>query len=224
MKELPYFKFEPNEWITGSIQFCSYAEKGIFVEICCFYWSRGGDLNKRMLCRYPEDAIKGLKDAGVIEVDDDQVSIKFLDAQLAERAVVSKKLSLSAKKRWEEKRRKNVSGYNEPSNSLLPSHKEATTRPIPIEENRIEKNKVVGTTTPPSLEVVIEYFEENGFSKELAVKAFNYYETSRGKNGRVWKDGKGNTIKNWKMKKQSVWFKDENKIQDNTGATKFDFI
>ena len=27
-----------------------------------------------------------------------------------------------------------------------------------------------------------------------------------------WKDSKGNKVKNWKQKMQSVWFKDENKI------------
>ena len=59
--------------------------------------------------------------------------------------------------------------------------------------------------TPPPLEEVILYFTENGFSKELAEKAFKYYETGN------WKDGKGNQVKNWKQKMQSVWFKEENK-------------
>jgi len=63
---------------------------------------------------------------------------------------------------------------------------------------------------PPSLEEVILYFDENGYTKESATKMFEYYEESRKPRGRVWKDGRGNTVKNWKQKARSVWFKDDN--------------
>lgn len=70
---------------------------------------------------------------------------------------------------------------------------------------REKKKRVVNKFTPPSLQEVIDYFAENKFSKELAEKAFKYYETGE------WKDGKGNQVRNWKQKMQSVWFKEENK-------------
>lgn len=63
---------------------------------------------------------------------------------------------------------------------------------------------------PPSLEEVILYFDENGYTKESATKMFEYYEESRKPRGRVWKDGRGNTVKNWKQKARSIWFKDDN--------------
>jgi hypothetical protein len=63
---------------------------------------------------------------------------------------------------------------------------------------------------PPSLEEVISYFDENGYTKESATKMFEYYEESRKPSGRVWKDGRGNTVKNWKQKARSIWFKDDN--------------
>jgi len=63
---------------------------------------------------------------------------------------------------------------------------------------------------PPSLEEVILYFEENGYTKDSATKMFEYYEESRKPRGRVWKDGRGNTVKNWKQKARSVWFKTDN--------------
>jgi hypothetical protein len=63
---------------------------------------------------------------------------------------------------------------------------------------------------PPSLEEVILYFDENGYSKDSATKMFEYYEESRKPSGRVWKDGRGNTVKNWKQKARSVWFKTDN--------------
>ena len=62
----------------------------------------------------------------------------------------------------------------------------------------------------PSLEEVISYFDENGYTKESATKMFEYYEESRKPRGRVWKDGRGNTVKNWKQKARSIWFKDDN--------------
>jgi hypothetical protein len=63
---------------------------------------------------------------------------------------------------------------------------------------------------PPSLEEVISYFDENGYTKESATKMFEYYEESRKPRGRVWKDGRGNTVKNWKQKARSIWFKPDN--------------
>lgn len=62
----------------------------------------------------------------------------------------------------------------------------------------------------PSLEQVQDYFEENGYTKESANKMFEYYEEGRKPRGRVWKDSKGNTVKNWKQKARGVWFKEEN--------------
>jgi uncharacterized LabA/DUF88 family protein len=32
-KELPYFKFEPNQWENGNIQICSHEEKGVFIDL-----------------------------------------------------------------------------------------------------------------------------------------------------------------------------------------------
>ena len=63
---------------------------------------------------------------------------------------------------------------------------------------------------PPSLEEVILYFDQNGYTKDSATKMFEYYEESRKPRGRVWKDGRGNTVKNWKQKARSVWFKTDN--------------
>ena len=59
---------------------------------------------------------------------------------------------------------------------------------------------------PPLLEELEMYFGENGYRRESAVKAYNYYSVAD------WHDSKGNKIINWKQKMQAVWFKDENKI------------
>lgn len=65
-----------------------------------------------------------------------------------------------------------------------------------------EKN-VKNTFIPPVLNDVLVYFDENGYSKEAATKAFNYY-TNLG-----WKNSKGNQVINWKNTMQN-WFTPEN--------------
>lgn len=71
-----------------------------------------------------------------------------------------------------------------------------------VKENVKRKTKVF---IPPSLEEFINYFIENGFSKELAERAYKGYDVAG------WKDSKGEQIHNWKQKCQHVWFKPENK-------------
>ena len=87
-----------------------------------------------------------------------------------------------------------------------------------IKEEEIKKDKIKRFTPPSQIEV-INYFNQNGYSEESAVKAFKYYETGQ------WKDGKGNQVKNWKQKMQSVWFKEDNKIKPKIEIpTKYNFI
>jgi len=67
----------------------------------------------------------------------------------------------------------------------------------------------------PSLEDVIEYFNGNGYTTDSARKMYDYYQASVSSNRqRYWKDSRGNTVKSWKQKAQSVWFKPENKKKD----------
>jgi hypothetical protein len=54
---------------------------------------------------------------------------------------------------------------------------------------------------------IFDYFQLNGYTKESAQKFFNFYDVTN------WVDSKGNKVKSWKQKAQSVWFTDENKIK-----------
>jgi hypothetical protein len=72
------------------------------------------------------------------------------------------------------------------------------------ERNKVNKeSKKIKSFTPPPLEDVIKFFEENGYTN--GDKAWNYY------NDGEWKDSKGNQVINWKQKMRMVWFKEENK-------------
>ena len=66
----------------------------------------------------------------------------------------------------------------------------------------------------PSLSEVKEYFKQNGYDPKVAEKAFDIYNASLEDHPqrKYWRDSRDNPIKNWKLKMQSVWFKDENKI------------
>lgn len=80
-------------------------------------------------------------------------------------------------------------------------------------EERKELKKKESTTklrfSPPSLEDVIQYFSEKGYSQETALKAFEYYSSAN------WRDSTGKSVINWKQKMIAVWFKPENKVNSN---------
>ena len=72
------------------------------------------------------------------------------------------------------------------------------------------------SSKPPSYEEVMEFAEEYAsrsgddviFIKKQADEAFNFYEDNmRIMNARTWKDGNGNTVKNWRLKIMNNWFK-----------------
>ena len=103
-KELPYFKFEPNEWQSGMIQLCSLESKGLFMELCSLYWSRLGNLPYALalqkLCMGNASALQELEKTGIYTVENDQIFIKFLDEQLGEFEETAKKRAKAANKRW----------------------------------------------------------------------------------------------------------------------------
>lgn len=75
--------------------------------------------------------------------------------------------------------------------------------------------KSIKAFEPPTKEDVINYFLENGYSTELAIKVFNYYSVHN------WHDSKGNAVKNWKQKMIAVWFKPENKKEQEPFIPKY---
>lgn len=82
-KELPYFQFEPAEYLTKDISFCSLSAQGLFINICSFYWQRQCDLSKEQFLRrfnYLSEFEELLKE-GVIDIENEKIKIKFLDNQ-----------------------------------------------------------------------------------------------------------------------------------------------
>jgi hypothetical protein len=208
-KELPYFKFEPNQWDNGNIQMLSREDKGLFIDLCSMYWSRLGDIPLKLaiqkLCAGNATALSSLCDEKVIEVIDGNIFIKFLSEQLNEFEDTSKQNSKNAKDGWIKRRKqKDLSERN--ATALISQCENDAIREDKIREDKIkEEKKVVNKFTAPTIYEVQTYFIENGFNKDLAIRAFNYYEVGN------WTDSKGNKVKNWKQKMRGVWFKEENK-------------
>lgn len=63
---------------------------------------------------------------------------------------------------------------------------------------------------PPTLDEVKAYFKEKGYTESKAVQFFEYYAAG----SPPWSDGKGTPLRSWKQKALSVWFREEDKIQE----------
>lgn len=100
MKELPYFKFFPGEWMKGDIVVCSQKAQGLFINICAYYWSKECNINLTQVQRRFNDCLTELKeliDDEIISVDEDKIYIDFLDDQFSEFAEIRKQQSLAGK-------------------------------------------------------------------------------------------------------------------------------
>lgn len=95
-KELPYFKFEPAEWLAGDITACSISAQGLFVNICCLYWIKDCNLSlaiaKQKYTNCQTEFIE-LQNLEIIKIENEKIKIAFLDLQFNERIQISEKRS-----------------------------------------------------------------------------------------------------------------------------------
>lgn len=103
-KELPYYKHEPSEWLEGEIQVCSDAAIVCFTNLRDGYWIKLGCMSYafalQKYCRKDTSIMQELIDNGIIDLEGDDIKIKFLDDQLSEFKEVSEKRRKAANKRW----------------------------------------------------------------------------------------------------------------------------
>lgn len=69
--------------------------------------------------------------------------------------------------------------------------------------------------TPPSLQEVIQFFNEKGYTESLARRFFDSYSVTNAA-GESWIDSHGNKVRNWKQKAIMVWMKDSDKLTGKT--------
>lgn len=165
-KELPFFKFEISEWMFGRIQKQPLSVQGTFINLCCKYWHKLGELSYDDACLdFGHDNIKSLHDARIIGDDEGYIFIKFLDRQLDECEQTSKKNSLKGLKSAQVRaaRRNNGSTVVQPQlTGVQPNSTE--------EKRREEKREERGDKSPSR---TIEERKQE-FYNTLIPETFNY--------------------------------------------------
>ena len=139
----------------------------------------------------------------IILLDAEKIKIKFLDIQLINILEVSKGRSIAAKAKWDKfyDQKKDANAMQVYANA---EQTDASAMQNDADKIRVDKKRIY----IPTLEEVKIYFNDNGYTRDSAVKAFHYYAENN------WKDSRNNQVKNWKQKMQGVWFKEENKIKN----------
>ena len=110
----PFFKNDVDAYLSGEIMFCSLPAQGVFSIICNMYWKNDKKLCIAKLCNriavvHPPHSEKmqmlktlldELKGAGVINIIEDHIQVKFLDELYLEMQQRSHTNSKNAHKRW----------------------------------------------------------------------------------------------------------------------------
>ena len=99
-KELPFFRFNVSEWLTGNIAYESYEIQGLFIKVCCEYWNRKNCLTiQEIKKRTKEDKnIDYLIENNFLIKKRNKIKIKFLDEEKKQIDDKSLKLSIAGRK------------------------------------------------------------------------------------------------------------------------------
>jgi hypothetical protein len=202
-KELPFFKFNATQWLTGNINYETFETQGAFIRVCAEYWNRSNEMTyEDALLRINNNKLVDyLIEKEYIKVKNKKLFIKFLDEERNE--IGSKRLKLSEAGR---------KGGLSSAEARLKGGSSIKNKKKNKEEDKEETVFNTPKNKQPFLEEVIAYFNENNYTTESATKAFNYYHPE-------WKDSQGRKVLNWKQKMRGVWFKDENLIKGDEDLT-----
>ena len=203
MKELPYFKFFPAEWIKGDITLCSMEAQGLFINICCYYWMRGcniGLTGVQQRFNTCSTAINELIESDIITIEGDDISINYLNEQFDEFAKLSKVKSRAGQA---SARARKVNTCSTGVQQVLNKR----------DKKREDKKREDKNIPAPTWNEFLEYALIKKANIDQGKLKFKYEAWVE--NG--WKDGNDKQIKNWKSKllntlpfipeqeKQSAW-------------------
>ncbi len=85
-KELPYFRFTASEWLNDDISLETYTLKGMFIDVCAYYWSQDCNVTLDKLKKKFSNAISLLDELVKINIikhenKHDKIKIDFLLTQ-----------------------------------------------------------------------------------------------------------------------------------------------
>lgn len=193
-KNFPYFKFTVTEWMTGDIVFEDFSTQGLFINVCALYWQRDGvlsvsDVNKRY--KEPE-LLKNLIDRFLV-INNDFITIKFLDEQLIEANHISKVNSENGSKGGRPKK-PSLTETKPTALSSLTETKPKKSKEEKEEESEQEENKIKLNNNIPDFSEFKLYALEKEPSVNLSALK-NKYDAWVAND---WKNGNDKPIKNWK--------------------------
>lgn len=161
-KELPYFRFTASEWLNDDISLESFETKGVFSDICAYYWFKDCSVTKALLEKRFSNChatLKRLLETEIIKLhtDSDFIEISFLDSQydlLSE----SRKRRQYAGSKGGKKRSSNAKAMLKHSSSYKDKDK----------DNKKDKERYI---IPPTIEMVKTYCEErkNGIDPQYFI-------------------------------------------------------
>jgi hypothetical protein len=99
-KELPFFKFNATEWITGNISYESFELQGAFISVCAEYWNRNNCLTiaEAKLRLRNSNLVDMLIEKKYLKTKKEKLVISFLDNEREEISAKRLKLSESGRK------------------------------------------------------------------------------------------------------------------------------
>jgi hypothetical protein len=146
-KELPYFRFTASEWLNDDISLESFETKGIFADICAYYWFKDCSLTKAMLEKRFSNCqatLKRLFESGILKNGNGSefIEISFLNKQF-DLLSESRKRRQDAGSKGGKKKRSNAKAMLKHSGSYKDK------------DNNKERNII-----PPTFEMVKKYCDE----------------------------------------------------------------
>jgi hypothetical protein len=201
-KELPYFRFTAFEWLNGDISLENYQVKGVFSDVCAYYWFKDCSITKAMLEKRFSNAlteIKTLFESGILKFKngDDYLEISFLNEQFDQLSELRKARQNAGSKGGKQKRSKAKAKLKQKC-----SYKDKD------KDNNKDKDKY--RNVPPSIEEVKLRIEERQIKNIDIETFFSHYEA----NG--WKVGK-NKMQNWDSA-LTYWTKNEFRKNENSNG------
>jgi hypothetical protein len=181
--ELPYFRFTVAEWLNGDISIEDYECKGLFIDVCSWYWFKDCSVTKAMLEKKYNNLrlLQLLYDSEVIKLDGENIHIEFLDEQF----------DILSDKRKARQRAGRKGGKQKSSNAKA-KLKQNSSYKDKYKDNNKDNNK----DKMPAWDDFLKYAKEK--KEDINEGALRFKYDSWKENG--WKDGHGKKIVNWKSK------------------------
>ena len=130
MKQLPWFKFSPADWMMGRISRQSCEVQVAFLRLCCIYWNAECEMTVEHAELEADGYLEKLIALKMVEVYDDGICIKFLDIQFSEGKEKREKMSNAGKASAERR-------FNTSSTNVQQTFNECS-----IEKRREEKSRI----------------------------------------------------------------------------------